>query len=183
ETSLLSLHDALPIFRSADFVQNICEIRYGIRPDIKLIGNTDCHFAYIPMHLEYMLTELFKNSFRASIESGNAEVPVEVTIAPARMGGEGEILSLRIRDRGGGIDPDNLHKVWDYSFTTFYADEGMDALAGAGMGGSSIAGLGYGLPLSRAYAEYFGGELKLQSCYGWGTDVYLTLKGLGKSHR
>lgn len=45
--------------------------------------------------------------------------------------------------------------------------------------GSSIAGLGYGLPLSRAYAEYFGGSLHVQSAFGWGTDVYLKLKGVG----
>jgi signal transduction histidine kinase len=45
---------------------------------------------------------------------------------------------------------------------------------------SSIAGLGYGLPLSRAYAEYFGGSIAVQSLWGWGTDVYLTLNGVGK---
>lgn len=32
------------------------------------------------------------------------------------------------------------------------------------------------LPLSRLYANYFGGSLDLVSMYGWGTDVYVVLR-------
>ena len=42
----------------------------------------------------------------------------------------------------------------------------------------SIGGLGFGLPLSRVHARYFGGDLKLVSMQGYGVDVYLTLKRL-----
>merc|ERR1712111_261029 len=35
------------------------------------------------MHLEYILTELLKNSFRATIEAGMEREPIEITIAPA----------------------------------------------------------------------------------------------------
>ncbi|KAG2488120.1 hypothetical protein HYH03_013268 [Edaphochlamys debaryana] len=41
-----------------------------------------------------------------------------------------------------------------------------------------MAGLGFGLPLSRLYARYFGGDLKLQSISGYGVDAYLTLRRL-----
>jgi len=58
--------------------------------------------------------------------------------------------------------------------------DGLSVMANAGASGGTIAGLGYGLPLSRAYAEYFGGGINVQSLYGWGTDVYLRLKGVGK---
>lgn len=37
-------------------------------------------------------------------------------------------------------------------------------------------GFGFGLPTSRAYAEYLGGSLQLQSLQGIGTDVYLRLR-------
>jgi signal transduction histidine kinase len=63
------------------------------------------------------------------------------------------------------------------------SENGMDALNTISASGghlSSIAGLGYGLPLSRAYAEYFGGSIAVQSLFGWGTDVYLTLQGVGR---
>jgi len=166
----------------ASFVGEICELRYGVRPQVVIDGDPDVRFPYIPVHLEYILTELLKNAFRATVEAGQTE-PIRITIAkdPYSAG-----ISMRIRDRGGGISPEDFPNIWSYSFTTFSQDEETeeDALdrfncnvASAG-DGSSIAGLGYGLPLSRSYAEYFGGSLQVQSAFGWGTDVYLKLRGV-----
>jgi signal transduction histidine kinase len=109
-------------------------------------------------------------------------------------------VTIRIRDRGGGIAPENYEHIWDYSFTTFNDDEASNTLSGGGGGGRTsggidalnaisgpggagahrLAGLGYGLPLGRAYAEYFGGGIAVQSMWGWGTDVYLSLRGVGR---
>lgn len=160
---------------------------------------------------------MLKNAYRATVESRSRE-PIVVTIAPEpplkhQPGSTPDIrpsehtigpffsgaiqplddnapgVTIRIRDRGGGISPDTLPNIWSYSFTTFSEDddvpgssgvEGLNAISSASAGGSSIAGLGYGLPLSRAYAEYFGGGIAVQSLFGWGTDVYLRLKGVGK---
>lgn len=41
---------------------------------------------------------------------------------------------------------------------------------------STAPSFGFGLPTSRAYAEYLGGSLQLQSLQGIGTDVYLRLR-------
>lgn len=46
---------------------------------------------------------------------------------------------------------------------------------------SPLAGLGYGLPIARNYARYFGGELTIVSMEGYGTDGYIYLPRLGKS--
>lgn len=225
-------------------VGEICELRYGVRPSVVLNGDPETTIAHIPMHLEYILTELLKNSFRATIEAGMEKEPIEITIAPAPAiegpsvsrankedvsdtgrtaitnqdqgavdqasgshiaGVSGNIkalerstpgVTIRIRDRGGGISPQVYGKLWEYGFTTFNEDEMNDKLSGgdgsgAGMntldvisggagGGSTLAGLGYGLKLGRAYAEYFGGGIAVQSMWGWGTDVYLNLRGVGK---
>lgn len=225
-------------------VGEICELKYGVRPHVVINGEPDYAFAHVPVHLEYIITELLKNAFRATVESGMEREPIEVTIAPLpeeaennngsdgadirpkiknidqgttdvasqRLTGnspsssspsDAQILPLahstpgvtiRIRDRGGGIAPETLPHIWDYSFTTFNDDQasstlagrssGMDALnAISGPGGDgvhSLAGLGYGLPLGRAYAEYFGGGIAVQSLWGWGTDVYLSLRGVGR---
>ncbi|KAJ5773901.1 hypothetical protein N7457_008797 [Penicillium paradoxum] len=209
-----------------DFVGEICELKYGVRPYLKIEGQPEASFAHIPVHLEYIITELLKNAFRATIENGNEREPIEVTIAaaPDVPGNEPPVrgdtdtgfefdsdgkrdgasenetigysapssqsITIRIRDRGGGIPPEVIPHIWSYSFTTFSdmdyqgSENGsMDALntiAASGGHISSIAGLGYGLPLSRAYAEYFGGSIAVQSLWGWGTDVYLTLQGVGK---
>jgi signal transduction histidine kinase len=206
-------------------VGDICEFQYGVRPRVEINGELDYTFAQIPVHLYYILTELLKNAFRATIEQRKEREPVEITIAPlpeysrqsveaddnvnetesssdiktrtdpiAPMSQSTPGVTIRIRDRGGGISPTNLERIWNYSFTTFNDEQIHSALYGsekpdntvdalnviANPGGSSLAGLGYGLPLGRAYAEYFGGGIALQSLWGWGTDAYLTIRGVGK---
>jgi pyruvate dehydrogenase kinase 2/3/4 len=34
-----------------------------------------------------------------------------------------------------------------------------------------MAGLGFGLPMSRLYAQYFGGDVSFSSMEGYGSDV------------
>ena len=199
------------------FVSEICELKYGVRPTVNINGQLDTQLAQVPTHLEYILTELLKNAFRATVERGKEREPIEVTIAaspstrgsmpntaestqapqtlesagpPSTSDETTSCVTIRIRDRGGGISPDILPNIWAYSFTTFGEDEALDvsngnidalnAISGAGADSSSLAGLGYGLPLGRAYAEHFGGGIAVQSLWGWGTDVYLNLRGLGK---
>lgn len=207
-----SLRPSELIQRCESFVSEICELRYGVRPRVSMYGHVDSTLAHVPTHLEYILTELLKNAFRATVENGNEREPVEITIAsspsvepvakvdattsnlnippdtlsipkPSTPG-----VTIRIRDKGGGIAPGHLPNIWAYSFTTFSDNEipaqnngnidALNTISGAGGDGSSLAGLGYGLPLGRAYAEYFGGGIAVQSLWGWGTDVYLRLKGL-----
>ena len=40
-----------------------------------------------------------------------------------------------------------------------------------------IAGMGYGLPLSRIYIELFDGKIDLHSIHGYGTTVYMKWNG------
>lgn len=137
----------------------------------------------------------------AGVASAGAGAGAGASPDIGRLEGSTPGVTIRIRDRGGGIAPENLKHIWDYSFTTFDEEQvssslsagaggrggaggGMDALSrisgAGGNGASSLAGLGYGLPLSRAYAEYFGGGIAVQSLWGWGTDVFLSLRGVGR---
>jgi len=212
-----ALRPAATLDSCGGFVADICELNYGVRPRWLIDGSPDTTFAFVPMHLEYIVTELLKNAFRATVENAMSREPVVITVAPepgdvpsphrqlvpprdavAPLDDNAPGVTIRIRDRGGGIGPDVLPHIWGYSFTTFVddpdgvpgspgsssssssSDDGLGIISAASGGGSSIAGLGYGLPLSRAYAEYFGGGIGVQSLYGWGTDVYLRLKGVGK---
>ncbi|KAK4174028.1 hypothetical protein QBC36DRAFT_48206 [Triangularia setosa] len=213
-----ALRPASTVDSCGSFVADICELNYGVRPEWIINGNPHTTFAFVPMHLEYIITELLKNAFRATVENGMNKSPVVITIAPEPPSISTPItlsppsvslgafnkdhiqplddnapgVTIRIRDRGGGISPDVLPHIWSYSFTTFsenddsdappgaWSDDALSVISAASSGGSSIAGLGYGLPLSRAYAEYFGGGIAVQSLHGWGTDVYLRLKGVGR---
>jgi len=42
-----------------------------------------------------------------------------------------------------------------------------------------MAGYGDGLPMARLYARYFGGDIRVVSMEGYGTDVYIFLNKLG----
>ncbi len=57
----------------------------------------------------------------------------------------------------------------------------MESVEEAGEGPVVLAGYGYGLPISRLYARYFGGDLQIISMEGYGTDAYLHLNRLGNS--
>lgn len=102
----------------ADFVAELCEFNYGQSPETIINGHTDTTFTYVPVHLEYILTELLKNSHRATIEHAKHQglldpPPIEVTISHGK-----EEIGIRIRDQGNGINEQDLGKVFEYSYTT-----------------------------------------------------------------
>jgi [3-methyl-2-oxobutanoate dehydrogenase (acetyl-transferring)] kinase len=89
--------------KSSKMVSNLCLNKYGLCPKIKIDGHVNAKFPYIPMPIEYILPELLKNAYRATVEHNrhlttNAPMPdVSVTIAVNEKD-----CVIRIRDRGGG---------------------------------------------------------------------------------
>lgn len=151
-------------------VAELCIANYGRAPEVEVIGSTGMVFSYIPSHLQFIFTELFKNSMRATCEHhADAEQLPPITVVIAE--GDEEI-SIKIADRGGGIARDGLKRIWTYAYTTAGHREKKEAEAG-------LAGFGDGLPLSRLYARYFGGDLTMMSMQGFGTDAFLHIHRLG----
>jgi hypothetical protein len=69
----------------APYAQELCEVHYGSYPEYVVTGQLDTTFPYISVHMEYMLMELLKNAFRATVEFSDrtgreAHPPVEVII-------------------------------------------------------------------------------------------------------
>lgn len=215
----------------AAFVGDLCESTLGIKPAMVLEGDRSATFVGVSSHLvsrssssrlicsncrgadtaacqSYCMTELLKNSYRATVErhlrlygsSSDRPLPpitISLALSPTH-------LSIRIRDQGGGIHPRNLPHIFNYTFTTAgssgedgeaggmkedddeggpYAmqqvggvvgpggQEGLGALSSGGdvglsSGMGTLAGLGYGLPMSRIYAEHGRGSLDIVSLYG-----------------
>lgn len=144
-------------------------------------------FPYLGHHLDYILTEIFKNAFRSHIENHVSDAVV-VTISTCESPA---YLELRVRDKGRGIPPAALRHIFDYSFTTFELGEGESFKTlnvPPGLAGNIVAGMGYGLPLSKNYIEIFNdgiedrnrelkGLLTIQTYPSWGTDVYIKTAG------
>lgn len=163
----------------------MCNRKFGDAPEVIISGRMDLTFAYVPTHLHYILLELLKNALRATVEHHGVDndwPPIEVIIAD---GQSNEDVVIKISDRGGGIARSDTKKIWSYLFTT--ADpaiqEGMIAFDNDKDHSidAPLAGLGYGLPISRSYARYFGGDLSLISMEGYGTDAFIHMKRLGNS--
>uniref|UniRef100_A0A7S2RCC2 Protein-serine/threonine kinase n=1 Tax=Eucampia antarctica TaxID=49252 RepID=A0A7S2RCC2_9STRA len=163
----------------------MCNRKFGDAPEVIISGRMDLTFAYVPTHLHYILLELLKNALRATVEhyGVDAEWPhVEVIIADKQCN---EDVVIKISDKGGGIKRSNTKKIWSYLYTT--ADpaiqEGMIAFDNDKDHSvdAPLAGLGYGLPISRSYARYFGGDLSVISMEGYGTDAFIHMKRLGNS--
>lgn len=151
---------------------HLCEMNYGRAPEVRIVGVTDLAFTYIPSHLHHMFYELLKNSLRATAEK-HAEAPKlpPITIVIARGA---EDVAIKISDEGGGIPRSGIDRIWSYLYTTAKPpDEHMLREV------DPIAGYGFGLPVTRLYARYFGGDLQVIPMDGYGTDAYLHLNRLG----
>lgn len=160
----------------------VCEDHYGLfdAPKVQLVCKPELEFMYVPGHLSHMLFETLKNSLRAVVEThgqDKQEFPVtKVIVAEGR-----EDITIKVSDEGGGIPRSAIPLVWTYMYTTVETTPSLDPDFNKSDFKAPMAGFGYGLPISRLYARYFGGDLKLISLEGYGTDVYLHLNRLSSS--
>ncbi|KAG8931630.1 hypothetical protein FRC03_003119 [Tulasnella sp. 419] len=162
----------------------VCEEHYGMfrGPPVQLICPNDLVFQYVPGHLSHIVFELLKNSLRAVVEryGTNDESrlpPIKVIVVEGK-----EDITIKISDEGGGIPRSAIPLIWTYMYTTMeLGAAGVEENLRDSDFKAPMAGFGYGLPLSRLYARYFGGDLKLISMEGYGTDVYIHLNRLSSS--
>lgn len=160
----------------------LANLHLGDAPEITVHGALDATFTYVPSHIHYCLTEILKNSVRATVEEHRrkGEVgempPVRIIIASGH-----EDMTIKVSDEGGGIPRSDIHKVWTYLHSTAKRPSALsdDAQSNRTQTTSALAGYGMGMPLSRLYAEYFGGSMDVKSMECIGTDAYLHLNRLG----
>ena len=145
----------------------VCEDHYGLfdAPKVQLVCKPDLHFMYVPGHLSHMLFETLKNSLRAVVEThgqDKEDFPItKVIVAEGK-----EDITIKISDEGGGVPRSAIPLVWTYMYTTVETTPNLDPDFDKSDFKAPMAGFGYGLPISRLYARYFGGDLKLISMEG-----------------
>ncbi|XP_053122479.1 pyruvate dehydrogenase (acetyl-transferring) kinase isozyme 1, mitochondrial isoform X3 [Hemicordylus capensis] len=83
-----------------------------------------------------------------------------------------EDLTVKMCDRGGGVPLRKIDRLFNYMYSTAPRPRVETSRA------TPLAGFGYGLPISRLYAQYFQGDLKLYSLEGYGTDAVIFIKAL-----
>jgi len=178
---------------AAEQAKSLCMNQYGDAPEVQIVGDLDFSFPYVPGQLHHIFFEVIKNSMRATcekVECGEDELPDYPPIKIIICDGDDDV-SIKITDEGGGIKRSHMNDIFKFTFSTVQ-QEGMEGSVldhflgndgGTDYGSSTpMAGLGYGLPISRLYARYFGGELSILSMEGYGTDAYLHLKKVSDSN-
>lgn len=161
---------------AAHSAQHLCEKYYLGAPEVEIevvnaIENDRDYIemGYVPSHLHHICFELFKNSMRAMVEEhGTFDIPtIKVLLTKGR-----DNVCIKISDLGGGASLEECRRWTHYMYSTAppppKSEDGQNI--------APLAGYGYGIPLSRLYARYLGGDLMLQSVEGYGTDAYIYLK-------
>ncbi|MBA0848876.1 hypothetical protein Goshw_008252 [Gossypium schwendimanii] len=143
----------------------ICLREYGSAPEVNIYGHPKFTFPYVPTHLHLMVFELVKNSLRAVQErfmDSDIVPPIRIIVADGI-----EDVTIKVSDEGGGIPRSGLPKIFTYLYST--ARNPLDEHSDLGTADTvTMAGYGYGLPISRLYARYFGGDLQIISMEGYG---------------
>jgi pyruvate dehydrogenase kinase 2/3/4 len=157
--------------------REMCRMSFGYAPDLEILGNRELEFTYIPSHLHHMLLELLKNSMRATVLFHHDAKHLPAVRAIIADGDED--IAIKISDKGGGIPRSEVRRIWTYFSSTATNPE---AETPYHLDMDPLAGYGVGLPMTRLYARYFGGDLQLMPMQGYGTDAYLHINRLGTQH-
>ncbi|KAJ1735081.1 [Pyruvate dehydrogenase (acetyl-transferring)] kinase 2, mitochondrial [Coemansia biformis] len=171
----------------------------GSAPQVIVEGHTDAALMCIPAHVSYIIYELLKNSvgrvmerFAGRLERSDpaaasgepAFPPIRVTICSSHSD-----IVVRVSDQSGGVSPEILPFVWSFThplkakhLRNFHAVRRMEARMDEGDAAvSPLMALGFGLPMSRIYARYWGGDVNVHSLPGYGVDAYVHLPRLGNA--
>uniref|UniRef100_A0A8D1VM26 Protein-serine/threonine kinase n=1 Tax=Sus scrofa TaxID=9823 RepID=A0A8D1VM26_PIG len=156
--------------------RRLCDLYYINSPELELeelnakSPGQPIQVVYVPSHLYHMVFELFKNAMRATMEhhaDKGVYPPIQVHVT---LGNED--LTVKMSDRGGGVPLRKIDRLFNYMYSTAPRPRVETSRA------VPLAGFGYGLPISRLYAQYFQGDLKLYSLEGYGTDAVIYIKAL-----
>ncbi|EGF79509.1 hypothetical protein BATDEDRAFT_19998 [Batrachochytrium dendrobatidis JAM81] len=187
----INCHARAAVDKCASLAGKLFRQAYNIEPpEVIIDGFEDATFTYIPDHIEYILFELIKNSIRIYLYNHRHHCypkPICTKLPPVRVtiGKSDTHIMFRISDQGGGIKQSSLPKVWSYlndSSKKRYLEFDKLPIISQATKTESVSilpscalHLGLGLPMSRVYANYWGGNISMYSMEGYGTDVYVSI--------
>eukprot|EP01084_Bolivina_argentea_P161338 280876_1 len=150
------------------------------------------NFTFIPEMIHQFSFELLKNAIGSVMEHGNMDKDANcnmdcdvchmecIPIVVVNSKSDGQV-TIKIGDKGGGISRVNMNKIWLYSYTS--KNENVKSqIELLKQVQQPMYGLGYGLPVLSAEIKFLGGDCKIHSIDGYGTDAYLLLPNLRVSN-
>jgi two-component system sensor histidine kinase HydH len=102
------------------------------------------------------MRSVFENLLRNALESGGPPGEIGISVAAGSAGGKAGV-TVRIRDRGAGIAPGDLGRIFDPFFTR------------------KSTGTGIGLSISKRFIEAAGGSISITNREGGGAEVLVSL--------
>lgn len=151
ELGRVSRFDVTPVVRSCVTLERPLARKRGVA--LKWESSVDSAFLHgEPNALYQVVTNLIRNAVDAS-HAGQTLVVVTLDRA-------GDTLHLAVRDRGVGIAPEHLDRVFDAGFTTKQSG------SGSGMGLAVVREITHNM---------FGGTVKVESAVGEGSTFALAL--------
>lgn len=151
---------------------------------------------YLPRQFYKILRDVLRNSAKATLDHSNAQDMPFIKVVISDAEGQNDVV-VKVVDEAGGIPRSEVRTIFSFArtsatdteLTSMLADQALcralgkidsdkaHPLAPSKQPTNRIIGTqrvgGHGLPISRLYARYFQGDLKLRSMQGFGTDVYL----------
>uniref|UniRef100_A0A7S1UXM2 Protein-serine/threonine kinase n=1 Tax=Grammatophora oceanica TaxID=210454 RepID=A0A7S1UXM2_9STRA len=168
--------------------------------------NNSCHATIKKYLAETGKTSLvgsplsMSSSSTTDSSSSSGLPPIQVVVVNGA-----EDVSIKVADLGGGVPRSTMKHIWKFAHSPVFDDDDDNndhihhvlsaeqqrlraahdeedtSLSNNMMTRAENHVRGFGLPLARIYARYFGGELTLKSMEGYGLDAYLYLPRLGDS--
>mmetsp|Transcript_16410 Transcript_16410/g.38465 ORF Transcript_16410/g.38465 Transcript_16410/m.38465 type:complete len:397 (+) Transcript_16410:83-1273(+) len=152
----------------------------------------DTSILYIPAHLRVILREIMQNAMAATArvaqQRGADPVPIRVKVHRGQFG-----VFVTVSDQGGGIP--RMEHIWNWGRDSEETPAVMTSTPPRGLTHlqeesawpgcepedsrpAAVLPLGFGLPLARLTARYFGGDVRLQTLVGYGTNAYVHIPEL-----
>ncbi|MDA1192730.1 MAG: ATP-binding protein [Candidatus Poribacteria bacterium] len=129
---------------------------FAASKNVSLIANAPgrCDYAFDPLQMAQVFDNLVRNAIEAQSDGG--EVRLRLT-----SGEDG--VTITVADKGQGIPPETLERIFDLYFTT------------------KPNGNGLGLPIVHQIVAEHGGKIDIESEVGQGTTITITLPPTSES--
>ena len=164
-----------PYLITQNAIETICSVtNYDNEISYKINGNNNINLMYISSHLYYIICEILKNATVAVYNSEKREKNIDITINNGI-----EDIIIKISDNGNGIKREVLPIVNSFLYTSSNKNISKENIEKNPV----ISGFGHGLGLSKIFSNYFGGDIKIVSSYGIGTDIYIYIKKINSNEK